>query len=92
MYRRGDRVIYRVTKHSSHPGRRAKDVTPEPMGEFYSYEVDKYWVVADVVGDGKLRLRTRRGKEHVVDPNDDRLRHAHWWEKLFYKNRFPQLT
>jgi hypothetical protein len=91
-YKPGALVIYRVAKFSTHPGPRAKDIAPAPKGETYSYEVDKFWVVADSGRDGKVRLRTRRGKEHVVDSDDPRLRPARWWERLMYKSRFPSLT
>jgi hypothetical protein len=91
-YKPGALVIYRVAKISTHPGPRAKDIAPAPKGETYSYEVDKFWVVAESGRDGKLRLRTRRGKEHVVDSRDPRLRPARWWERLMYRGRFPTLT
>lgn len=90
-YKSGSLVIYRLTKISSHPGPRAKDIAPAPKGETYSYEVDKFWVVAASNGDGTLRLRTRRGKEHLVESSDPRLRPARWWERLMYRHRFPNL-
>lgn len=89
MFEVGDRVIYRVTKHSSHPGPRARDVRGAPQGETYSYAVDKFWVIAGGSDDGRLLLRTRRGKEHLVRPDDPNLRQARWWERLFYSHRFP---
>lgn len=91
MFKTGDCVVYRVSKHTPHPGPRARDVRPEPEGEYYSYEVDKYWVVADVLSDGKLVLRTRQGKEHVVDPNDPKLRRANWRQRVLHRKRFPHI-
>lgn len=88
----GDPVIFRTSKFTSHPGPRAKHVTPAPRGEFYEYEVDKFWVVAEVRADGKLRLLTRRGKEHVVAPDDPRLRRAGWWERYWWRDKFPILS
>jgi hypothetical protein len=88
----GDPVIFRVRKFTSHPGPRAQRVTPAPRGEFYEYEVDKFWVVAEVREDGRLRLLTRRGKEHVVDPDDPRLRRARWWERCWWRHKFPTLS
>jgi hypothetical protein len=84
----GDWVIFRKTKHSEHPGPRASNVAPAPFGEGYSYTIDKYWVVQEVLADGALRLRTRRGKEHIVAPNDPRLRRANLFQRLFYRSRF----
>lgn len=84
----GDWVIYRKTKHSEHPSPRASNVSPAPFGEGYSYTIDKYWVVQEVLADGSLRLRTRRGKEHVVTAEDPRLRRANLLQRLLYRSRF----
>lgn len=87
----GEPVIYRVTKQSAHPGPRAQEIYPTPGGEQYTYIVDKFWVVADIEADGRLRLRTRRGKEHVIAPDDPNLRPPHWWERLLHRHRFPKV-
>jgi hypothetical protein len=87
--KRGDRVICARPKASPHPGRRAKEVRPAPHGEDYRYMVDKFWRVAQVRADGKVVLRTRRGKRHVLDMDDRLLRRARWWERLIYRSRFP---
>lgn len=89
-YRAGEFVVYRVQKHSSSPGPRAKDVAPEPQGEQYSYCVEKYWTVAGVDGQ-KVMLITRRGKYREVAVDDPNLRAATWWERFFFRDRFPQL-
>lgn len=88
-YKIGDVVIFRIVKRSSHPGRRAAQISPEPRGEDYLYEVDKYWMVSDRRQDGTVVLLTRRGKQHVVQCNNPRLRPAKWWERVLYRNRFP---
>ena len=88
QFQRGDRVVYRKTKHSLHPGPRAQDVFPAPGGDDYSYIVDKYWTVTDLTGD-RIVVVTRRGKTHVLDKNDPNLRHARFWERWFLGNRFP---
>lgn len=91
-YRRGDLVIYRMSKQSLHPGPRARDVAPARFGDLYSYTVEKFWVVADVEPDaGTLRLVTRKGKAHRVDENDPNIRHANWWERWWYGRKFPSL-
>ena len=84
----GDWVIYRVQKSSFSPGRRAQDVTPAAGGDAYTYIVEKYWIVENVLDDGQVRLRTRRGKEHVVALDDPRLRRARWWERWLLAARF----
>jgi hypothetical protein len=92
MYKPGDPVIYLAPKHSSHPGPRAEDLAPEPSGEGYSYTVKKFWTVLAARDDGRLALMTRRGKTRIVEKCDPNLRPANWWERLFFANRFPQLS
>ncbi|MAT71276.1 MAG: hypothetical protein CMJ58_17330 [Planctomycetaceae bacterium] len=87
-FQTGDWVIYRLQKVSASPGPRAQDVVPAAHGEQYSYLVDKYWVVDRVLPDGQLQLRTRRGKTHVVAPDDRRLRRPRLWEKWLLASRF----
>ena len=88
LYRVGDRVIYRATSRSTHPGPRALHVRPEISGEGYQYEVDKFWAVQEV-RTNVLVLVTRRGKLRVVDASDPLLRRAGWWERIAYRDRFP---
>ncbi|MEW4565724.1 hypothetical protein AB1K70_24595 [Bremerella sp. JC770] len=88
MIRPGDVVVYTKTKHTTSPGPRAHDIEPESRGEYYTYAVDKYWIVESVEADGIL-CRTRRGKSHRISIDDPRLRPASFWEKLFMRGRFP---
>lgn len=85
----GDLVIFRMSKHTTHPGPRAEDIIPEPRGDFYQYEVDKFWAVDRILDDGQLLLVTRRGKQHRVAADNPRLRRPSWWERLRYGRRFP---
>ena len=87
-YQPGDFVIFCKTKHSVHPGPRAKEVDPAPHGEEYTYQVDKYWLVNEVRGNIVVMV-TRRGKTHEIPSDHPSLRHANWWERLFYRSRFP---
>ncbi len=80
-----------MTKHSAHPGRRAQAISAEVNGEGYSYEADNFWIVAEASADGQLVLRTRRGKTRQLSSDDPRLRPARWWERIWYRDRFPQL-
>ena len=89
MYKPGDRIVYRLSKHSSRPTPRAVEVRPEVKGEFYSYDVLKYWIVARVQPDGRIVAITRRGKRRTVHTEDPALRRARWWERLFFASRFP---
>jgi hypothetical protein len=87
-FRPGDWVVFRKPKRSTAPGPRAQHVAPSRYGEEYAYDVEKYWVVEEVNG-SRVVARTRRGKRHVLDCGDHRLRHARWWECLLLRRRFP---
>jgi len=90
MFKPGDLIIYRKTKHSAHPTLKAVEVRPAPQGEFYSYEVLKYWVVSGTLPTGRVVAMTRRGKQREIHLDDPCLRKAHWWERLFFGHRFPE--
>ncbi|MBI1337669.1 MAG: hypothetical protein GC164_11990 [Phycisphaera sp.] len=90
-YQPGDPVIYRALKHSAHPGPRATEIEPEPMGEGYSYAVDKFWVVERIDEQGQLVLRTRRGKLHILPPDHPQVRRPNLWQRYLYRDRFPNL-
>ncbi|MEQ9409898.1 MAG: hypothetical protein RIK87_19335 [Fuerstiella sp.] len=85
----GDLVIYRKSKFSDHPGPRAANVHPAPRGETYSYTVDKFWIVQEVLADGTVVATTRRGKKHYLRPDDPLLKRANWLQRLLYRSRFP---
>ena len=92
QYRPGDWVIYRKTKYSTHPGPRAQNVSPARGGDKYAYTVDKFWVISQVLEDGRLVLQTRRGKEHIFDADDHDLHPARWWERWLYRRRFSAVA
>ena len=81
-------MIYRKPKRSTAPGSRARNVMPASGGESYSYTVDKYWIVKELLDDNRLRLQTRRGKEHEVAADDPSLRRPRLWERWLLRNRF----
>jgi hypothetical protein len=89
MFKTGDLVVFRLTRHSTHPPHAAKHVDPSTRGEGYSYVVDKFWMVAGTVSERAVRVRTRRGKEFEIDVRDPRLRRASWTEQLIRRRRFP---
>lgn len=90
-YQLGDLVVFTRTKHSLRPGPRARHVVPAQAGDDYTYQVDKYWMVKNVLSDGQLVLMTRRGKLHTIPPDHPNLRHARFWERLRFRDRFPQV-
>ena len=88
----GDRIVYSKSKVSLQPCRRARFVYPSTHGDNYSYVVDKYWVVADLLADGRLVAKTRRGKMHYLRPDDANLRRAGIAERLLLHGKFPDLA
>jgi hypothetical protein len=89
-YKPGDRVVFRVSKHSRRPGPRARGIWPAPHGDTYRYQVDKFWVVSEVSDNGDVIVRTRRGKTRRLAASDLNLRPATWWERWWRNARFPQ--
>jgi len=85
----GDFLIYRKPKVSPRPGPRARNVHAAENGDDYSYEVDKYWFVSDVLDDGRLVAVTRTGKRLFLTREDERLRRAGWLDRVRYRGRFP---
>lgn len=89
--RPGDCVIYRKQKYSLRPGPHARDISPAPHGDYYSYEVDKFWTVLSVQPNDQVVVCTRRGKQLTLHADDPALRRAYWWERLLFRRRFPVL-
>ena len=87
----GDSIIYRKQKYSTHPCPRAYDVHPTTAGDTYTYFVDKFWTVENVLRDGRILVATRTNKHHYLQPNDPNLRRAGLISRLRYRKRFPHL-
>lgn len=90
-YRIGEKVVYVKQKCSTCPGDRAMNVMAAPRGETYEYQVEKYWLVSDILPDGVLVLQTRTGKSHQIKQSDPNLRKASFFERVFRSSNFPVL-
>ncbi len=90
-FKPGDKVVYRKSKRTTHPGRRAQGVRASAKGDDYYYFVEKFWVIRQVRNDGELVAETRRGKTLVIDPSDPNLRHPTLWQRMRYRSRFAEL-
>ena len=90
-WKSGDWAIYRKSKRGANPGRRASQVVASPKGESYRYVVDKFWVVDEVLSDGRLRLVTARGKAHTIDADDPNLRRPGLLQKFLWRERFEHV-
>jgi len=87
----GDAIVYRKQKVSTRPGPRAYAVRPAGQGDTYSYFVDKFWTVENVLRDGRIVVMTRTKKHHYLRSDDPNLRKAGLIVRLRYRNRFPEL-
>jgi hypothetical protein len=87
----GDSIIYRKQKYSTHPCRRAYDIHPTTAGDTYTYFVDKFWTVENVLRDGRILVTTRTHKHLYLEPQDPNLRRAGFIARLRYRKRFPHL-
>ncbi|MEM0926622.1 MAG: hypothetical protein AAGJ83_11335 [Planctomycetota bacterium] len=87
-WKTGDWAVYRKSKSGANPGRRASQVVASSKGETYRYVVDKFWVVDEVLSDGKLRLVTARGKRHTISADDPNLRRPGIVQRFFWRERF----
>jgi hypothetical protein len=88
-FTKGVVVVYHAQKVSTHPAPHAVDVEPSSNGDDYSYAVDKFWRVDEVLPDGQIVVRTRRGKRRTISASDPALRPVSWWEWFFCWHRFP---
>ncbi len=84
----GDWAVYRKSKRSATPGRRATNVKASAKGESYTYIVDKFWIVDSTLPGDRLLLRTARGKTHIIDADDPNLRKPGWLRRLLWRERF----
>jgi hypothetical protein len=91
QFQSGDLVVYTMSKQSPQPGPRARSVHPAEFGDDYSYVVDKFWMVASVLDNDRVVLVTRRGKRRIARANDPLLKKANWWQRLRFRNRFPDI-
>jgi hypothetical protein len=91
-YEVGDWVVFRKQKRGVAPSPRAKNVRPAQHGDDYGYEIEKYWCVCGKLAGNRIEVVTRRGKRHVVECADPRLRLANWLERWFLAARFPRPT
>ena len=87
----GALIVYRMQKVSTCPSARAYEVHPAEQGDTYSYIVDKYWTVADVLADGLVVAIIRTNKRHYLRLDDPNLHRARMIERIRHRDRFPQL-
>lgn len=91
-FQKGDWIVFRKTKFSEHPTPRAIEVSPSRRGDGYTYVVEKYWVVVDTLENGNLVVCTRRGKHHVIEPDEFKVRKATLWDRLMRRSRFQETS
>jgi len=87
----GDWAVYRKSKVSKSPGPRATRVVPARKGDLYTYLVDKFWVVEELLPEDRVRLKTARGKTHVVSVDDPCLRRPSLVQRWLWRSRFRRV-
>lgn len=87
-WKSGDWAVYRKSKQGANPGRRAAQVVASSKGETYRYVVDKFWVVDEVMPDGRIKLITARGKVHTISSDDPNLRRPGFLQRFLWRERF----
>jgi hypothetical protein len=87
----GDPIVYRKQKASERPHVRAYDISPAGQGENYTYFVDKYWTVAEVLNNGLIVAVTRTNKRHYLQQDDPNIHRAGLIERMRRWDRFPQI-
>lgn len=90
-WKSGDWAVYRKSKSGANPGPRAAQVVASSKGENYGYVVDKFWVVDEVLADGKLRLVTAKGKVHLIAADDPNLRRPGLLQRFLWRERFANV-
>ncbi|MGL4555496.1 MAG: hypothetical protein ACRC33_30370 [Gemmataceae bacterium] len=85
----GAAIIYRRYRTATRLRRKAQDIFPSANGDSYTFAVDKYYRVEEVLPDGRVVVRTRRGKRRTLNPADPAMRRPSWWEWLWCWHRFP---
>ncbi len=85
---KGEFVIFRKSKASTHPSPRARNIQPARHGDTYYYIIDKLWKVVRVFDDDTIEIETRRGKRHCVSKNSPQLRKARFIDRLLLRDRF----
>ena len=87
-YKVGDFIVFKKWKASTNPSPRAKDTFPSPHGDYYTYRIDKYWKVVEIIDDHTVVIETRRGKKHLIQTDQEGLRRAGLWDKMLHGKRF----
>lgn len=85
---KGQLVIYRKKKHTTHPSGKAKNIQPTQRGEYYDYTVDKYWVVFEVTRNC-IYCKTKNDKIVMVESGDPSLIKANLFYRIFKRYLFP---
>lgn len=90
-FKKGDWVVYRKQKRGAIPTKRAINIHPFEKGEQYSYQIEKFWVVQDVLPDDKVILCTIKGNKKTVNTKDPGLYKASLLQRFFLRNKYRNI-
>jgi hypothetical protein len=90
-FSRGDCVIFDEVPQTASIESRSGGELDSATGEESAYIVQHYMTVRESSQKGTVVLQTKSGKMHVTLNTNPNLRRARWWERVLYRDRFPQL-
>jgi hypothetical protein len=73
-----DWILYHDQESSDHPEPGARDISPAPRGDAYSYLIDRLWRVKRVNPDGSIEATGPKGHVHHLDAHDPHIEKAGW--------------
>ena len=89
-YKVGDFIVFKKWKASTNPSPRAKDTFPSPHGDYYTYRIDKYWKVVDIIDADTIEVETRRGKRHRISVKTENVRKMNFLDKWLMRRQMAK--
>ena len=89
-YKVGDFIVFRKWKSSTHPSPRAKETYPSKHGDTYTYGIDKYWKVVEIIDGDTIEVETRRGKRHRLSLKTAKFRKMNFLDRWLMGREFSK--
>jgi len=89
-YKVGDWIVFRKWKASTNPSPRAKDMYPSQHGDMYTYGIDKYWKVVEIIDEDEIEVETKRGKRHRLSINTTKFRKMNFLDRWLMKRQLSK--
>lgn len=89
-YKIGDFIVFQKWKTSTNPSLHAKDTYPSQHGELYTYRIDKYWKVVEIIDANTIEVETRRGKRHQLSLKTTNFRKMNWIDRWLMRRQLSK--